>query len=87
MISKLCDGENYAEIEQVIKYCLNDDVGYSSKPTELRNQRVYAIRVRVCSRTDESTPDTSRRESMGFSMLHDRHTLRSVKMYLILSIV
>lgn len=46
MRHKLCEGANYAKIEDLIKYCLNDDVGYSSKPTELRNQRVYAIRVR-----------------------------------------
>jgi DNA mismatch repair protein MSH4 len=48
MKHKLCDPENYAEVQELIKYCLNDDVGYSSKPTELRNQRVYAIRVRPC---------------------------------------
>ncbi|KAK5050882.1 hypothetical protein LTR84_003441 [Exophiala bonariae] len=47
LIQQLCGRENYVEIENLIKYCLNDDVGYSSKPTELRNQRVYAIRTGV----------------------------------------
>ncbi|RVX68886.1 hypothetical protein B0A52_07541 [Exophiala mesophila] len=47
IIRQLCDPENFVEVDDLIKYCLNPDVGYSSKPTELRNQRVYAIRAGV----------------------------------------
>ena len=47
LISQLCDPQNYAEVEALIQYALNDDVTYASQSTELRNQRVYAIRVCV----------------------------------------
>ncbi|KEF51995.1 DNA mismatch repair protein MSH4 [Exophiala aquamarina CBS 119918] len=46
-IRRLCEPKSYTDVEELIKYCLNDDVGYSTKPTELRNQRVYAIRAGV----------------------------------------
>ena len=47
LIPQLCDPQNYGEIEALIQYALNDDVTYASHSTELRNQRVYAIRVCV----------------------------------------
>ncbi|ETN38840.1 uncharacterized protein HMPREF1541_06880 [Cyphellophora europaea CBS 101466] len=34
-------------LEELIKYAINDDVAYAHQATELRNQRVYAIRVGV----------------------------------------
>lgn len=42
---QLCGPENYIEIENLIKYAINDDVGFAKQATELRNQRVYAIRA------------------------------------------
>ena len=44
-IHQLCAPENYFEVENLIKYAINDDVGYAKQATELRNQRVYAIRA------------------------------------------
>ena len=44
-IHQLCSPENYIEVENLIKYAINDDVGYAKQATELRNQRVYAIRA------------------------------------------
>lgn len=46
-IRSLCAPENFVEIEELIRYALNDDVGYAHKAADLRNQRVFAIRVGV----------------------------------------
>jgi DNA mismatch repair protein MSH4 len=46
---QLCRPEDYAEVETLIRVTLNEDVHHSTKPTDLRNQRVYAIRVSYCS--------------------------------------
>jgi DNA mismatch repair protein MSH4 len=46
-IRDLCAPEAYAQVEELIKYAINDDVGYISRAEELRNQRVFAIRVGV----------------------------------------
>jgi hypothetical protein len=42
---QLCAPENYSRIAQLIADTLNEDVTYSTKPIELRSQRVYAIKV------------------------------------------
>ncbi|KAK4942231.1 MutS protein msh4 [Elasticomyces elasticus] len=47
IIRQLCDPENYAEVEALIHNTLNDDVHYSTTSTDLRNQRVFAIRAGV----------------------------------------
>ncbi|EXJ75992.1 DNA mismatch repair protein MSH4 [Cladophialophora psammophila CBS 110553] len=52
MIRQLCDQENYMEVESLLGRCLNADVRYSSKPLELRNQRVYGIQAGVNSFLD-----------------------------------
>lgn len=44
---QLCAAENYAQVEELLRYALNDDVSYVTQPSELRNQRVFAIRVGV----------------------------------------
>ena len=44
---QLCSADNYQEVEELIKYALNDDVSYVNQAAELRNQRVFAIRVGV----------------------------------------
>ncbi|RMD44352.1 hypothetical protein DV735_g811, partial [Chaetothyriales sp. CBS 134920] len=44
-IQSLCSPQNYVEVVNLIKYAINDDVGYAKKAPELRNQRVYAIRA------------------------------------------
>jgi DNA mismatch repair protein MSH4 len=44
---QLCAAENYSEVEDLVKYALNDDVSFVTQPAELRNQRVFAIRVGV----------------------------------------
>ena len=44
-IHQLCSPENYLEVDNLIKYAINNDVGYAKQATELRNQRVYAIRA------------------------------------------
>src|SRR5271170_4261962 len=47
MLSKLCNPENYIRVAQLIQNTLNEDVTYSTQPIELRNQRVYAIKVGI----------------------------------------
>ncbi|KIX93861.1 uncharacterized protein Z520_10486 [Fonsecaea multimorphosa CBS 102226] len=51
-IRQLCDAENYTQVENLLGRCLNIDVRYSSKPLELRNQRVYGIQAGVNSFLD-----------------------------------
>ncbi|EXJ96014.1 DNA mismatch repair protein MSH4 [Capronia coronata CBS 617.96] len=46
-LNQLCDPANYAEVDSIIRNSLNPDVRYSTKPTELRNQRVYAVQAGV----------------------------------------
>ncbi|KAK5204347.1 MutS protein msh4 [Exophiala xenobiotica] len=38
---------HHVKVETLIRETLNEDVHYSTKPTDLRNQRVYAIRAGV----------------------------------------
>jgi hypothetical protein len=45
--SQLCAPENYSRIAKLITDTLNEDVAYSTQPIELRNQRVYAIKVTI----------------------------------------
>ncbi|KAI1614457.1 DNA mismatch repair protein MSH4 [Exophiala viscosa] len=47
IIRQLCDPDNYTEVEALIQTTLNEDVHYSTTATDLRNQRVYAIRAGV----------------------------------------
>lgn len=42
---ELCDPDNYTDVRELIRASLNPDVSYSKTPTDLRNQRVYAIQV------------------------------------------
>ncbi|KAK6376393.1 MutS protein msh4 [Exophiala oligosperma] len=51
-IHQLCSSENYAKVENIILETIDEDVHYSTKPTDLRNQRVYAIRAGVDSVLD-----------------------------------
>jgi DNA mismatch repair protein MSH4 len=44
-IHQLCAPQNYVEVENLINYAINEDVGYAKKGNELRNQRVYSIRA------------------------------------------
>lgn len=43
---KLCDPENWAEVQALIEYAISPDVSYSQSTTDLRNHRVFAIRVK-----------------------------------------
>ncbi|OAP62176.1 hypothetical protein AYL99_04379 [Fonsecaea erecta] len=52
MIRQLCDAGNYSQVENLLGRCLNADVRYSSKPLDLRNQRVYGIQAGVNSFLD-----------------------------------
>ncbi|KIW80516.1 hypothetical protein Z517_07132 [Fonsecaea pedrosoi CBS 271.37] len=52
MIRQLCDPGNYVQVENLLARCLNVDVRYSTKPLDLRNQRVYGIQAGVNSFLD-----------------------------------
>lgn len=43
-IRELCNPDVYFEVQSLIDYAINPDVGYSLNATDLRNQRVYAIK-------------------------------------------
>ena len=49
--SQLCAPENYSGIATLITDTLNEDVTYSTQPIELRNQRVYAVKVTIIGGT------------------------------------
>lgn len=38
---------NYKGVHELLSNTLNEDVTYSAQPLEMRNQRTYAIKVRV----------------------------------------
>ncbi len=74
---QLCRPEDYAEIETLIRETLNEDVHYSTKPTDLRNQRVYAIRVSYYPLDSTCKLTYARPASMASSTLPAKHTRRS----------
>ncbi|OQV08984.1 Mut domain-containing protein isoform 2 [Cladophialophora immunda] len=51
-IRQLCEPGNYMQVENLLSRCLSVDVRYSSKPLDLRNQRVYGIQAGVNSFLD-----------------------------------
>ncbi|KAL1956145.1 hypothetical protein VTO42DRAFT_7580 [Malbranchea cinnamomea] len=51
-IRDLCMPANYEPIQDLISLTLNEDVRYQSKPLDLRNQRIYAVKSGVNSLLD-----------------------------------
>lgn len=43
-VRELCHPDTYVEVQNLVEYAINPDVGYSLNATDLRNQRVYAIK-------------------------------------------
>ena len=73
-IRQLCSPENYEEVQHMVKDTLNDDVTFSRQAAELRNQRVYAIRVSLPVVVRIMRIDLARPESMTSLMSPDRHS-------------
>lgn len=44
-LPKLCNLDNYTEVQELLAYALSEDASYSQNAIDLRNQRVFAIRV------------------------------------------
>ena len=42
---QLCAPNSYQPIQQLIEETLNENTIYQSKPIDLRNQRIYCVRV------------------------------------------
>jgi hypothetical protein len=83
--SQLCAPENYSGIAKLINDTLNEDVTYSTQPIELRNQRVYAIKVTIISGImGFINANDARLGLMASSTLQDKRTRRPMKMSLIL---
>jgi hypothetical protein len=79
--SQLCAPENYDRIAKLITDTLNEDVTYSTQPIELRNQRVYAIKVITIGDIPGSiNANTARLASMASSTLQDKHTRKPMRM-------
>ncbi|KAJ9604986.1 MutS protein msh4 [Cladophialophora chaetospira] len=77
-IRELCDPSTYVEVEDLIKYCINEEVSYSSKPVELRNQRVYAIKAGVNSFLDvarQAYKELNGDVNEYFNELNEQHEL------------
>lgn len=79
--SQLCAPENYSRVAELITDTLNEDVAYSTQPIELRNQRVYAVKVITIGGTPSFiNANTARLASMASSTLQDKHTRKPMKM-------
>ena len=46
-----CDPRNFDPIKGLLDQYINEDITYAKQPAELRNQRTYAVKVRVMSIT------------------------------------
>ena len=44
-ILKICAPAGHVAVEQLIDATLNEHVAYQSKPLDLRNQRIYCVKV------------------------------------------
>jgi hypothetical protein len=78
---QLCAPENYSRIAKLITDTLNEDVAYSTQPIELRNQRVYAIKViTIGGIPGFINANTARLASMASSTLQDKHTRKPMRM-------
>jgi len=42
---KLCAPAGHSSVEQLIEGILNEHVAYQTKPLDLKNQRIYCVRV------------------------------------------
>ena len=71
-IRQLCSPENYEDVQRLIKDTLNDDVTFSRQAAELRQQRVYAIRVGFSTTPEGIHVDLLRLVSMTSSTLQDK---------------
>ena len=79
--SQLCAPENYSGIAKLISNTLNEDITYSTQPIELRNQRVYAIKVTIIGGiTGFINANNARLGSMASSTLQDKRTRKPMKM-------
>jgi hypothetical protein len=79
--SQLCAPENYSRIAKLITDTLSEDATYSTQPIELRNQRVYAIKVTAIGGIPGFiNANTARLALMASSMLQDKHTRKPMRM-------
>jgi hypothetical protein len=78
---QLCAPENYSRIAKLITETLNNDASYSTQPIELRNQRVYAIKVTdVGGITGFINANQARVGSMVSLMLQGKRIRKLMKM-------
>jgi len=66
-VIKLCHPQHYMEVQQLIEYALSSDVSYSQNATDLRNHRVFAIRVSL-PLSSAFSADVARPEQMASLM-------------------
>ncbi|KIW17710.1 hypothetical protein PV08_04905 [Exophiala spinifera] len=82
-IYQLCNPENYAGVQRFISESINEDVRYSTKPTDLRNQRVYAIRAGINAMLDVARQTYKEIDEDVFQMveaLKDEHGLQCAEL-------
>lgn len=46
-IQQLCQPAGHRAVEELIEKTLNENITYQSKPLDLRNQRIYCVKVTI----------------------------------------
>lgn len=82
--SKLCAPAGHSSVEQLIEGTLNEHVAYQTKPLDLRNQRIYCVRVCTPGLSYSYLLTRSRLASIVSLMSQGRLTKKLIQMLLIL---
>ncbi|KAL2403207.1 MutS protein-like protein 4 [Exophiala dermatitidis] len=78
----LCDPASYSEIDAMIRHSLNPDVSHSTKPIELRNQRVYAVQAGVNELLDVARQTYSEISQDVFDMMEELKNAQEIDLEL-----
>ncbi|KAJ4646277.1 MutS protein msh4 [Exophiala dermatitidis] len=81
-ITILCDPASYSEIDAMIRHSLNPDVSHSTKPIELRNQRVYAVQAGVNELLDVARQTYSEISQDVFDMMEELKNAQEIDLEL-----
>lgn len=83
---QLCTPRMCAEVQELINYAINQDIHYSSKPLDLRNQRVFAIKTGANPILDLARQTYSERKEDTVKLVEDlKGKSRSVLQLLVFS--
>lgn len=77
---QLCHPAGHRAVEELIEKTLNENITYQSKPLDLRNQRIYCVKVIFNIYSLSNGTNMSRPVSAAFWMSLDKLTRRPMLM-------